>query len=276
LFWDGKLAIVIHTYSYFTHKTFFPHTMTTINSMELNERACFLLSQGSVSEGLHLFKLALSALKNEIKELSTDLNLSDAHTRPLYQEHDGTAGTTGAFFGWLLPAPEACKGECERFWIYSQPLSMQRITNSSACDKWSNHSDAFTVSFNVALASHLQGMEQEVGGDSNAASHSFMVAMNMYYLTLRQCQTNHTRNRAIFNTLNDHVYAAIFSNLAHVHVMLGEPYRSTAVAEQLLKTLFYLVDSGRMTSVREVSIHQLLLENAYCLLIASSNSAAAA
>jgi hypothetical protein len=108
--------------------------MTTINSMELNERACFLLSQGRVSEGLELFKKALSVLKNEIQDRSRDLHLSDAPQKPLYQEHEATAGSTGSCFGWLLPAPKAHNKEYKRFWIYSQPLSMKRVPNSSECD----------------------------------------------------------------------------------------------------------------------------------------------
>jgi hypothetical protein len=240
--------------------------MTAGSSMLLNERACLLLSQGSVSEGLALFKKALSVLKNEIEDRSSDLLHSDATQNALYKEHNATAGTTGASYFW----------EHERFWVYSRPLSMQRETNGSACVMWNYHSDAFTLTFNVALASHLKGIEQEMGGHYDAASHFFMVAMKMYNLTLCQCQTNYEENGVISNTLNDHIYAAIFNNLAHVEAMLGEISHSTAFAEQLLTTLFYLVDSGRVRTVRETMTHKLLLENAHCLLMASSNCAAAA
>jgi hypothetical protein len=259
-----------------TTKVFFPHIMTTISSFELNERACFLLSQGSVSEGLALFKKALSALKREIKDRAMDLPVADTPQKPLCENKEATAGPTGACFCWLIPAPMACKEELSRFWIYSRPLSMQRVTNGSACVMWSNHSNAFTISFNVGLASHLRGVEQAMEGDNGAATHSFQVAMKLYKLALCQCQENYQDSSASFNTLNDHVYAAIFSNLAHVHAMLGEIRESTAFANQLLKTLFYLVDSGRVSTVLEATTHKLLLENAHCILMASSNSAAAA
>jgi hypothetical protein len=244
--------------------------MTTVSSMALNERGCSLLLQGSVSEGLESFKKALSVLKNEIKDRLTDLHLSDAPRKPLYQ-HESTAGTTGRCF-CLLPTPVAYKKENERFWIFTCPLSIPRVTNGSACALWSNDSDVFTISFNVALGSHLQGVEQEMRRDYAAASHSFIVAMKMYNLSLSQCKSNGT----IFSALNDHIYAAIFNNLCHVHVMLGERRQSTAYAEELLKIWFYLVDSGHATNEREAATHQLLLENACCLLMTSSNSAAAA
>jgi hypothetical protein len=200
------------------------------------------------------------------KDRSSDLLHSDATQKALYKEHDATAETTGA----------SCFWEHERFLVYSCPLSMQRETNGSSCVMWNYHSDAFTLSFNVALATHLQGIEQEMGGHYDAANHSFMVAMKMYNLTLCQCQTNYEKNGGILNTLNDHVYAAIFSNLAHMHAMLGEISHSTAFTEQLLTTLFYLVDSGRVRTVRETMNHKLLLENAHYVLMASSNSEAAA
>jgi hypothetical protein len=55
---------------------------------------------------------------------------------------------------------------------------MQAVTNSSGQEMWST-SSAFTISFNVALASHLHGVEQALKGDNVLASHSFMVAMKM-------------------------------------------------------------------------------------------------
>jgi hypothetical protein len=236
--------------------------------------------QGSMTEGLELFKKALSVLKNEIKDRLTDLNKSDLHMsdapqKPRYQ-HEEIDGINGACF-CLLPTPEAYVKEHKRFWIFSCPLSMQKGTNgSSSANRWSNDSDAFTLSFNVALASHLQGIEQEMRDDYAAATHSFTVAMKMYTLSLCQGQAIYKSNGVIFHTLNDHVYAAIFNNLAHVHAMLGEKRQSLAYAEQLLKTLFYLVDSGRVTTVREATTHKLLLENAQCLLMTSFISAAAA
>jgi hypothetical protein len=252
--------------------------MTSVSSVELNERACFLLSQGRVSEGLELFKKALSILKKEIKNgsMSTVMFHSNTPRNSNYQEHETTAGIAEACLCCLVPVPKACKKELERFWIYSRPLSMLRVTNGSTYSLWSNHSDALTISFNVALASHLRGVEQVMGGDLDAASHSFIVAMRMYKLALCQCQASSNKTGAILNTLNDLVYAAIFNNLAHVHVMLGDSSQSTVFAEQLLKTLFYLVDSRLVTTIREVTTHKLLFENAYCLLMASFNSAAAA
>jgi hypothetical protein len=238
--------------------------MNTVSSTELNQRGCFLLSQGSVSEGLKVFKKALSVLKREIDETPQE---------PFYEVHKPTAGTTGAYICWLVPAPKASNKGHERFWIFSRPLSMHTVTNSSGEEMWST-SDAFTISFNVALASHLHGVEQALEGDNDRASHSFMVAMKMYNLTLSQA--NDTRTGAIFNALSDHLYAAIFSNLAHVYAMLGETSYSSAFAGQLLKTLFYLAGSGRVTTVEEVTTHKLLLENAHCLLMAPSTSAAAA
>jgi hypothetical protein len=247
--------------------------MTPVSSMALNERACSLLSQGNASDGLELFKKALSVLKNEITLRSTGLLLSDEPQNSSYQEQEATDGVAEACFYRLLPAPKACKNESQRFWMYSHPLSMQRATIGSACAMWSIHSNVFTLSFNVALASHLQGVEQEMGGDNDAARHSYLVAVRMYNLTLCQCQAIYKKNGAILNILNDHMCVAIFNNLVHVHAM---SYQSTAYAELLLKTLFYLVDSGRVTTVREAANHQMLLENACCLLMTSSNSAAAA
>jgi hypothetical protein len=65
-------------------------------------------------------------------------------------------------------------------------------------------------------------------GHACAASHSFIVATKMYKLTLYKCHANQQNDGAILNTLNNHVYAAIFSNLAHVHAMLGEISQSKA------------------------------------------------
>jgi hypothetical protein len=250
--------------------------MTTVSSKELNERACFLLSQGSVSEGLELFKKALTVRKTEIKDRPTNLRLSDTAQKPLSQEPDTTAGMTGEHSCGFLPAHITCTTEHERFWIYSHPLSMQRVPQSLACAMLNENLDVFTLFFNVALASHLQGVEEERGGRYDAAHHSFSVAMKMYNLTLCQFHGSYSINGAILNTLNGHAYAAILGNLAHVHAMLGEMSQSVRFADHLLTTLFYLMDSGRVTTAREVLTHKLLLENTHCLLMASSNSAAAA
>jgi hypothetical protein len=247
--------------------------MTKVSSMDRNERGCFLLSEGKFSEGLVEFKKALSALKSEIKEWSRDLHPTDNPRKPLCQELEVTPRTTGEYFSLLIPTTKAYKEEYESFWIFSHPLAMERVTGGSELGMYCN-SDAFTISFNVALASHLHGVEQALEGSNDHARHSFMVAMKMYNLTL--CQANYNRHGGEFNTLNGHLIAAIFSNLSHVHVMLGETIHSTLFAEQLLKTLFYLVVSGRVISPQDAATHKLLLENAYCRLMAPLNSAAAA
>jgi hypothetical protein len=247
--------------------------MNAVSTIDLNERGCFLLSQGRLSEGLEAFKKALAVLKREIYERSTDLLLSDTSQKSFHQEHEATARTTGQCISGLIPTPNASTREHERFWIFSRPLSMQVATEGSVLALCSN-SDAFTISFNVALGSHLHGVEQAMEGDNDRASHSFMVAMKMYNLTLSQAK--YKRSGVILNTLNDHLYAAIFNNLAHVHAMLGETSHSTVFAEQLLKTLFYLIGSGRVNTVQEATTHKLLLKNAHCLLMAPLNSAAAA
>jgi hypothetical protein len=204
---------------------------------------------------------------------TTDLILSDTPQKSYHQEQEATARTIGECISGLIPTPNASKREHERFWIFSRPLSIHMATEGSGLAMWSN-SDAFTISFNVALGSHLNGVEQALEGNNDLASRSFMAAMKMYNLTLTQA--NYRRSGVIFNTLNDHLYAAIFSNLAHVHAMLGETSHSTVFAEQLLKTLFYLMGSGRVNTVPEATTHKLLLENAHCLLTAPLNSAAAA
>jgi tetratricopeptide (TPR) repeat protein len=237
--------------------------MCIVTSMDLNERGCSLLSQGRVSEGLQVFKKALFMLKKETHS---------AQMKPLVRGHQSTVAWTGAWFCWLIPTPIPSKGH-ERFWIFSRPLSMQRATDDSGYVFFSN-SDAFTISFNAALASHLQGVEQEFEGDYDLARHSFLVAVKMYNVTL--CQANSKKSGVIFSTLSDHLYAVIFSNLAHVYAMLGKTKNSLAFAEQLLKILFYLVCCGRVPTRKMASTHKLLLENAHCLLMSPSNSAAAA
>jgi hypothetical protein len=277
MFCCKHLYTIIYERYIYHNVLFLCRTMNTVSSMELNERGCLLLSQGNVSEGLEVFKKALSVLRKEINDRSRGQLLSVSARKPLYKQHVATAGTTGACLCWCIPFSKASEKEYELFWIFTRPLTMQMQANDSGRATWSK-SDAFTISFNVALASHLQGVEQALDGDYNLASHSFVVAMKMYELTLSQAKNGaifNTLNHH-FNTLNDHLYAAIFSNLSHVHAMLGETSHSVAFAEQLLKTLFYLVDSGRVTTVQEATTHKLLLENAYCLLMAPSNSAAAA
>jgi hypothetical protein len=257
-----------------TTKVFFTSfAMNTFTSIELNQRGCFFLSQGSVAEGLKEFKKALSVLKKELNDQSKDVLHLHSAPKPLYHEHEVTAGTSGDWFCWLIPAPEVSKQERERFWIFSRPLSMQRVVEGSGHILCSN-ADVFTISFNVALASHLQGVEQELEGDYDQAIDSFIVAVKMYQLTLSQA--NYERNGSTINILSGELYAAIFNNLAHVHAMSSESIHSTAFAEQLLQTLFYLVLSGHVTTVHEVTTHKMLLENAHCLLMSPSNSAAAA
>lgn len=250
--------------------------MTALGSMTLNDRGCFLLSQGCVSEGLEMFKKALSALKSEVQDHEDDLNLSfEKPQKAIYRDCEATADD---FCCWLVPvaAPISSKNRQEPFWIYSCPLCIQGqgVPDGTAAAVRSFASDAFTVSLNVALASHLRAVEQVMDGDCDEASHSFLVAMKMYNLTLRQA--NNVDAAMFFNSRNDHVYAAIFNNLTHVHAMLGEPSHSLAHAEQLLGTLFYLLDSGRVVSAREAKAHSLFLQNAHFLLMAPSSSAAAA
>jgi tetratricopeptide (TPR) repeat protein len=246
--------------------------MNTVSSRELNQRGCFLLSQGSVSEGLIEFKKALFVLKNEIDQA---MDLLPSHSPPLslYREHEATAGKIKDWSGWLIPAPKVSKQDHERFWIFSCPLAMP-IVEQAAGNVMRSNSDVFTISFNVAVASHLLGVEQEFQGEYDKAIDAFLVAMKMYHLTLRL--PSDTNFGVTSNLPSDELYAAIFNNLTHVHSMIGESIHSKAFAEQLLKHLFYLVDSGRVRSVQDIATHEVLFENVHCVLLSPSNSAAAA
>lgn len=246
--------------------------MNLTTAMALNDQGCFLLSQSCVSEALEVFKRALSALKKETQGRPTDSLLSNPPLKNLYHE-DGTASCD--FTCSLIVVPSSFqKQQQERYKIYSRPLSIQAVPSTSSSFVRCTASDAFTISYNVALASHLQGVEQAMEGECDAASHSLLVAQKLYNLTLQQA--NYKQDCGIANTRNDHIFAAIFNNLAHVHAMLGEGSHCLAYAQQLIKTLFYLLESGRVSSPQEVSAHKMFLENAHCLLMAPNVSAAAA
>ena len=143
----------------------------------------------------------------------------------------------------------------------------------SESDYRSGASDVFTVSFNVALAAHLQGIQDSIDGDMDAAQQSFVIAFKMYNLTLQQ--SSQGNEDPPVNTRNDLIFAAIFNNLAHVYAALDEDDYSVAAANQLLKALFFLVDSGRITSSQEVETHDAFMKNA-CLLTMDTRAIAAA
>jgi hypothetical protein len=226
-----------------------------MNSSALNDHGCFLLANGSISQSLEFLKQALSTLKQEVQD---GRQVGCSARRPQHK---------------TLSLPSSSSLSCvrrhqERFQIYSRPLLMgESVVRSSV-------SDAFTITFNVALAAHLQGIESSLDGDMDAAHRFFTTALKMYYLTLRQ--NNDGNDCAPLNSRNDLIFAAIFNNLAHVHAALGENDYSLAAAEQLLKALFFLVDSGRIVSSEEMQAHSFLMKNASMLVMPTSSTAAAA
>lgn len=240
--------------------TFINMTFTTPSM--LNDEGCLLLSHGSFSAGLEAFKKALVAFKRQIQQGGSTEDSTQSQTNLSPEQSNGTCRYGGDFFAGSILAAASTQYQAERFWIYCRPLLMQG----------SGVADALSVSFNVALASHLLGVQQMLEGDSDAAKHSFSVAMNMYNFILRQINSDQTL------LVNSHelLYAAIFNNLAHVHAALGEDAHAVTYAQQLLKVLFYFVDSGILEETEEISTHNSFMENAFLLTLKFSVPAAAA
>lgn len=237
------------------------------DSMTLNDRGCLLLTAGDVSGGLEAFKAALPELKREIQAHSTILLPASSSKTSLYQDRETHNGSAD-FCACPILDPLTLSRRETNFRLYTNPLPIQLGMRNGA-------SDAFTVTFNVALATHMQGIEHFLRKDSDAANHSFLVSSMMYRLTLHQSNCVES-DALIVNTRNDHVYAAIFNNLAHVYAMLGNVHDSQTYADQLLKTLFYLVDSGRVISPQEMATHKAFMKNGHDLTMASLTPAKAA
>ncbi len=252
--------------------------MTTISSKQLNDEGCSLLSRGSFSEGLEVFQKALVALKREIHEgnhLCESRKDTKQSLNNLEQAHcNGPHCFSGDFVAATLPAAGTFHHHSDPFWIYARPLFMPEWVASSDNVQTFLVSASFTVCFNIALTSHLQGMEQWFEGDSDAADHSLWVAKKMYNLTLGQLRNEDEEFLTYIR--NDFLVAVIVNNLIHVHATLREDAPAMFYSEQLLTILFYFAITGVLAKVGAMSAHDSFMENATLLTMKSIAVAAAA
>ena len=235
------------------------------SSAALNDHGCFLLSNGCIPQGLTFLKQALTTLRHELQDEPEQVAVCNVHL----PQHK-LVGTPIAATDFLPSTISCFHVQQERFWIYSRPLLV------GECPERTSASDTFTVSFNVALGAHLHGTQYSIAGDMDEAYQSFVVALKMYNLTLQQATCSAEECGPCLNNRKDLIFAAIFNNLAHVYAALGQNDYAKAAAEQLMRALFFLVDSGRLSSLQEMQAHDSLLKNACLLTMKTQVTATAA
>jgi hypothetical protein len=133
----------------------------------------------------------------------------------------------------------------------------------------------FAITFNFALTNHMRAIEFEVQGEHGLATSLFQMARELYILPLRQAQ-DAAMDLSFLGCREGYIFSAIFSNLAHVHVALGDNENAKNASGQLLQSLFFLSDTGRVATAKQIILFDLFMENAFHQLIESSLPAAAA
>jgi hypothetical protein len=161
-----------------------------------------------------------------------------------------------------------------RFSIYCRPIILSQV-------KAAVGNRAIIVTFNLALALHIQGIEYSNCGKFQEARHSYLMAKRMYELTFKHIDpsTGISESFPANIAIKEVVVAAMYNNMAHIQTSLGH-HNYHLYEEELVKVIFYLADKDRMRNKEWSPSQQQLfgsfLDNVFHLVIKPSIVAAAA
>jgi hypothetical protein len=191
----------------------------------LNNRACELFHRKEYNAAFSVFKEAMESLKNDVDMAAS--GISNASITAM-----SSLPYTNA--GLFLLHQQADKPRPH--WLYSQPLWIPYQTDSNL-----NYA-AFAITFNLALTCHLRAITFESINQLEDSHTSYQMAKKLYQLPI-QVLKDYTAGRIGTSDQEYLVLVGIFNNVAHVHCALGEDETSSLYRQQLVRTVFFLVDN---------------------------------
>ncbi len=230
----------------------------------LNNEACSLILNGSNGGGaIQLLNSALVAMKRGIQAEQSNgsgvynqqSQLSSLHPETKGMENKSRVGRGNSFWSEfapmearLLQSKAIIKTPCNPHHPSYRNISSDAIPSSSSMHIFirplmmrMEHEDAsFYVSsmivlFNLALASHVMGIQLLGRADRKGTAGVFRQANSLYRLTLQlnRAQEGDRRRSPL-------MYTIILNNLSHTHRVLGEPNETLECDRSLLTALLDL------------------------------------
>lgn len=267
-----------------------------LSSTELNNRGAFCIETRGYDQ-------AISALSQALKSTITEMNASKGaesleEKKPAVPQEEmmdcyegdsiDIASSFTCFFRYTPPPPPRQEGCCvveyaanrteteERCgYIYKQPIRIPESHCHMEEAEFQTSSSA-VILFNLGLAHHLRGMEDD-SGPPLVPSKILSKALTMYELCTQVLAQEGIQADILFDMI-------LANNIGQLHTVLGSTLKARLCFEHLLATImFRLVNCGGKQEFGDDSLTTAgddvldgFLENACQLLILSSKTAGAA
>ncbi len=232
----------------------------------LNNDACSLILNGSNGGGaIQLLNSALVAMKRGIIEAeqsnssgvhNQQSQLSNLHPDTEGMENKSRVGRGSSFWSEFAPmearllqskaiaktpcdpyhpsyrniSPEAIPASSSMYTIFIRPLMMLMEHEDASL-----YVSSMIVMFNLALASHIMGIQLLGSNDRKGAADAIRQANRLYRLTLQVYRSQEGDRRR-----SPLMYPIILNNLSHTHRVLGEPSEALECDRALLTALLDL------------------------------------
>jgi hypothetical protein len=226
--------------------------MTLPASISLSNQAFSLIGQNRYVDAADILMQALLLMKSEARSnggIIDDTENNEKHIQQ-HQEHDTsdsalqnnpTADNVSdskedgiPTWKWDIPA-DGVQGE----YVFQRPILLSKSSATEFPDRF------FAITFNLALANHLEALRQEQVGDESKSFQLKMLAKQLYELTLQiegfEC------------VFGFHVAAAIFNNLSNIIRSISNEKEKEAEQYDLLlvSCLCYLSETSNNFAATE-------------------------
>lgn len=213
--------------------------MERSSSISLNNQGFYLINQKRYDDAAEILRDAILLMRSEAKIHDGILNVDGTNDQPLEcnDEHDEIVIESKETFENTNVKFEDSSSSSVDDYVYSTPIFLFNASANEFRDRF------FAITFNLALANHLQSLNQDQAtgdddDDCQSSDHLKMVAKQLYELALQieGCDGNY----------GFHITAAIFNNLSNISRSLsnGEEMDAEKYDELLLQCLCYFVETS--------------------------------
>lgn len=268
-------------------------TISYLSSAELNNRGAFCIETRGYDQAISILSKALKTTITEMNASKEADSLEEENPAVPQEEmmdyHEGdTIAIASSFTCFIRYTPSPRQGGCyiehaagrtefeERCgYVYKQPIRIPETNFHMGEAQFQTKSSA-VILFNLALAHHLRGMEDD-SGLPLVSSKILSKALIMYELCNQVLAQDGIQADILFDM-------SLANNIGQLHTVLKSTLKARLCFEHLLATImFHLVIYGGKQEFGDDSLTTAgddvldgFLENASQLLILSSKTAAAA
>jgi hypothetical protein len=200
---------------------------------KLNNEAAHFIKNEAYGEAVSLLQKAMKKVR-----LAISGDLRPGLYRASSDESSGDEGE-GDFCRFLASDDSSCfskpASDGDRHSIFSSPILLNRgvdLWDAASCEHFS-----YVVVYNLALAHHLMATTTHITRRTSRILLQRCLSLyeNAHYVLMRSPDMD----VSVLHSL------AIWTNLGHVHDVLGQGEKSELCYRHLLSTIFYIVDSER-------------------------------